>query len=53
MVEKNNNLFAKFEDDATPEEFAQEEINKKLIADKVPKFIIPRKQKSFLDKAEC
>ena len=36
MVEKNNNLFAKFEVDATPEEFSQEEINKKLIADKVP-----------------
>ena len=52
MVEKNNNLFAKFEVDATPEEFSQEEINKKLIADKVPKFIIPRKQKSFLDKTK-
>lgn len=50
--EENEEFFAKFEVDATPEELNEEQINKRLIADKVPKFIIPRKQKSFLDKTK-
>lgn len=52
IPEKNEEFFAKFEVDATPEELTKEQINKKIIEEKVPKFIIPRKQKSFLDKTK-
>ena len=49
MTEK---IFAKFEVDASEDDFTQEEINKRIIEQNVPKFIISRKQKSFMDKAK-
>lgn len=52
MTEKKHDIFAEFEVDATPIELNEEEIKKRIVEDKVPKFIIKRKQKSFLDKTK-
>lgn len=52
MAVETKDTFARFEVDATPYELNEEEINKRIIKDNVPKFIVKRKQKSFLDKAK-
>lgn len=38
--------------EATPSEFYEEEIKKKVAEGKIPKFVIKRKQKSFVDKSK-
>ena len=52
MTSENKEIFARIEVDATLEELNEEEINRHIIEDKVPKFVVPRKQKSFLDKTK-
>lgn len=46
---KEKNFFGKFEVEASEQEL-EEEINQRIIDEKVPKFIIKRKQKGFMDK---
>jgi integrase/recombinase XerD len=50
MTENDNRAFAKFEVDASVDELKEDVINNYLIDEKVPKFIIKRKQKGFVDK---
>lgn len=49
MAEKERNFFGRFEVEASETEL-EEEVNHRIIDDKVPKFIIKRKQKGFMDK---
>ena len=55
MNSKNNgkekNFFGRFEVETLPEELTEEQFNNKIIDDNTPKFIIKRRQKSFMDKA--
>lgn len=49
---KKDEIFAKFEIDATEQELNEEALNKLIIDRKVPKFVVSRKQKSFMDKTK-
>ena len=52
MNKTEKEFFGKFEVTANENEFTEEELNHHIIDEKVPKFIIRRKQKSFMDKAK-